>query len=91
MHILEFFISGEFLQYCLSISVILTQYTDQIQEKFDKADITLPNVTILSTDDKSQLGDFSTTAKSVDFSAITKQVSACVSICRLTTTTCISV
>lgn len=64
------------MQYCLSISVILTQYTDQIQENFDKADITLSNITLLSTDDKSQLRDFSTTAENVDFSAIAEQVGA---------------
>lgn len=52
----------------------VSKYTEQIQEYFEKTNITLSTITILSPEDKTQLRRFSTTAKDVDFTAITKQM-----------------
>lgn len=57
----------------------LTQYTGEIQGIFDKADITLEAITILTPSDKSQLTDFSSKAAALDMSTVTTEVGVCVS------------
>lgn len=57
-------------------SVCHTQYTGEIQDKFDKTDITLADITILTPADKNQLNDFASSATDLDMSAVTQEVGA---------------
>lgn len=52
----------------------VSKYTGEIQGIFDKADITLEAITILTPADKSQLTEFSDTAAALDMSAITTEM-----------------
>ncbi|KAG8000096.1 Prominin-1-A [Nibea albiflora] len=52
----------------------VSQYTKEIQQYFDNADITLTTVTLLSPEIKKELTDFSATAKDFDFTHIYQQM-----------------
>lgn len=52
----------------------VSQYTDQIQKNFDNSNISLSPITLLSSDIRSQLSNFSSTAQNIDFSVVTQQI-----------------
>lgn len=57
-----------------SLSLSYTQYTEEIEQQFENTDITLPDFTFLTPEDKNQLSSFSTKAKNADFNSVTQQV-----------------
>ncbi|XP_017268210.1 prominin-2 [Kryptolebias marmoratus] len=58
----------------------VSKYTAQIQEQFDKTDITLPTITLLSPELKSQLGNISANLGALNTSATTQQMNNILSI-----------
>ncbi|TNN71786.1 Prominin-1-A [Liparis tanakae] len=51
----------------------VTKYTEQIQQQFDKADITLSSITLLSPEVQNQLRRFSNKATNIDTASVTQQ------------------
>ncbi|XP_047460001.1 prominin-2 isoform X2 [Mugil cephalus] len=52
----------------------VSKYTDQIQQEFDKTNISLSSITVLSPEVKQQLLDFSTGMKDFDTTSVTQQI-----------------
>ncbi|XP_053188901.1 prominin-2 [Scomber japonicus] len=52
----------------------VSKYTEEIEQQFENTDITLPDFTFLTPEDKNQLSSFSTKAKNVDFNSVTQQM-----------------
>ncbi len=63
-----------FIFFLHPLSVAHEQYTEQIQQSFENADITLSTITLLSPEVQNQLSNFSTKSKDFDSTAITQQV-----------------
>ena len=58
-----------------------SQYTEEIQQHFNRNEIKLSTVTLLTRDIRNQLHSFSDKAHDVDFSSVTQQVqSVCVCV-----------
>ncbi|XP_036430141.1 prominin-2 [Colossoma macropomum] len=52
----------------------ISKYTAQVQQDFEKSQISLPNITLLSSGIQNQLRNFSTRASSVNFSSIIQKI-----------------
>ncbi|XP_036402665.1 prominin-2 [Megalops cyprinoides] len=52
----------------------VSQYTEDIQKAFEKNSISLPTITLLDSDARTQLKKFSSMAGDVDFSSVTEQI-----------------
>lgn len=52
----------------------VSKYTEQIEQYFEKADISLPAITLMTPEVQNQLSSFSTTAQDFDSTAVTQQM-----------------
>uniref|UniRef100_A0A8C2Z0F9 Prominin 2 n=1 Tax=Cyclopterus lumpus TaxID=8103 RepID=A0A8C2Z0F9_CYCLU len=52
----------------------VTKYTEQMQQQFEDANITLSGITILTPEDKNLLRQFSSNATNIDSTAVTQQM-----------------